>query len=110
MGETQFLTYAVYSAERGNNGKTKGFGSFLWRILVYRLFNCKQAFKLWFLTHEDKVQVRSMGWTKFLCVASNFYCFLTNVMVFIVFEQKNRREHALRVSLCPERGSFTGFI
>ena len=24
-----FLLYAVYSAERGNNGKTKGFGSFL---------------------------------------------------------------------------------
>ena len=27
--ETQFLTDTVYSAERGNNGKTKGFGSFL---------------------------------------------------------------------------------
>ena len=28
-GKDAFLSYAVYSAERGNNGKTKGFGSFL---------------------------------------------------------------------------------
>ena len=29
VGGTRFLSYAVYSGERGNNGKTKGFGSFL---------------------------------------------------------------------------------
>ena len=28
-----------------------------------------------FLTHEDKVQVRYMEGTKFLCVSSNFDCF-----------------------------------
>ena len=27
--------------------------------------------------HEDKVQVRSMGWAKFLCVSSSFDYFLT---------------------------------
>ena len=30
---------------------------------------------LHFLTHEDKVQVRYMEGTKFLCVSSNFDCF-----------------------------------
>ena len=29
VGETQFLTYAVYGAERRDNGKKKGFMSFL---------------------------------------------------------------------------------
>ena len=64
-----------------------------------------------FLTHEDKVQVRYMGWAKFLWVSSNFDCFLTNgYCVVYCFSTKNSREHALRLFLCPERGLFKGFI
>ena len=52
-----------------------------------------------------------MEWTKFLCVASNFDCFLTNINGFFdCFSTKNRSEHALRLSLCPERGLFKGLF
>ena len=67
--------------------------------------------KALFLTHKDKVQVRSMEWEKFLCVSSKFDCFLTNgYCVFDCFSTKNSRDHALRLSLCPERALFKGFI
>ena len=51
--------------------------------------------------------MRSMEWEKFPCVSSKFYCFLTNGYCF---STKNSRDHALRLSLCPEQGLFKGSI